>query len=146
MESQTILVTVAAGFIGSRTSELLLIDNFKVIGVDNLNDYYDVRIKEERLKVLSKYENFTFYKKDIEDINSIKELFYENKFHSVINLAARAGVRYSLENPFIYCNTNYIGTLNILDLMNKTGVKYMLWRQLHQYMQDLVYHTKKILV
>ena len=123
MESQIILITGAAGFIGSRTSELLLIDNFKVIGVDNLNDYYDVRIKEERLKVLSKYENFTFYKKDIEDINSIKELFYENKFHSVINLAARAGVRYSLENPFIYCNTNYIGTLNILDLMNKTGVK-----------------------
>ena len=127
MESQTILVTGAAGFIGSRISELLLIDNFKVIGVDNLNDYYDVRIKEERLKVLSKYENFIFYKKDIEDINSIKSLFDENKFHSVINLAARAGVRYSLENPFIYCNTNYIGTLNILDLMNKTGVeKYVM--------------------
>jgi len=123
MESQTILVTGAAGFIGSRTSELLLLNNFNVIGVDNLNDYYNVKIKEERLKVLSKYKNFTFHKKDIEDINSIKELFHENNFHSVINLAARAGVRYSLENPFIYCNTNYIGTLNILDLMYKTGVK-----------------------
>jgi len=123
MESQTILVTGAAGFIGSRTSELLLLNNFNVIGIDNLNDYYNVKIKEERLKVLSKYKNFTFHKKDIEDINSIKELFHENNFHSVINLAARAGVRYSLENPFIYCNTNYIGTLNILDLMYKTGVK-----------------------
>jgi len=123
MESRTILVTGAAGFIGSRTSELLLLNNFNVIGVDNLNDYYNVKIKEERLKVLSKYKNFTFHKKDIEDINSIKELFHENNFHSVINLAARAGVRYSLENPFIYCNTNYIGTLNILDLMYKTGVK-----------------------
>ena len=123
MESRTILVTGAAGFIGSRTSELLLLNNFNVIGIDNLNDYYNVKIKEERLKVLSKYKNFTFHKKDIEDINSIKELFHENNFHSVINLAARAGVRYSLENPFIYCNTNYIGTLNILDLMYKTGVK-----------------------
>lgn len=123
MESQTILVTGAAGFIGSRTSELLLLNNFNVIGVDNLNDYYNVKIKEERLKVLSKHKNFTFHKKDIEDINSIKELFHENNFHSVINLAARAGVRYSLENPFIYCNTNYIGTLNVLDLMYKTGVK-----------------------
>ena len=110
MESQTILVTGAAGFIGSRISELLLIDNFKVIGVDNLNDYYDVRIKEERLKVLSKYENFIFYKKDIEDINSIKSLFDENKFHSVINLAARAGVRYSLRIHL------YIATLTILAL------------------------------
>ena len=123
MESQTILVTGAAGFIGSRTSELLLLNNFNVIGVDNLNDYYNVKIKKERLKVLSKHKNFTFHKKDIEDINSIKELFHENNFHSVINLAARAGVRYSLENPFIYCNTNYIGTLNVLDLMYKTGVK-----------------------
>jgi len=122
---KTYLVTGVAGFIASRTAEMLLEAGERVIGVDNINDYYDVRIKENRLKNLEKYPNFIFYKLDIEDLNSLAPLFEENKFEAVINLAARAGVRYSMENPHIYMTTNAIGTLNLLDLMRDNKVKKM---------------------
>lgn len=114
--SKVILVTGASGFIGWKTSELLLKKNFKVIGIDNLNDYYDVKLKNYRLGLLKKYPNFTFYKVDIEDIGALKKLFKKYKFNAIINLAARAGVRASIENPFIYATTNFIGTLNLLEL------------------------------
>lgn len=112
----TTLVTGAAGFIGSKTAELLLKQKKEVVGVDNLNDYYDIRLKTRRLSVLKKFGNFSFYKTDIEDLSSLRKIFKKNKFTAVVNLAARAGVRYSLENPFVYLRTNTLGTLNLLEL------------------------------
>ena len=117
-----ILVTGAAGFIGWKTSEKLLEKGFEVVGVDNMNDYYDVRLKEWRLNQLLPHKNFKFYKIDIEDKNALKELFKSNRFDAIINLAARAGVRYSIENPYIYYTTNVMGTLNLLELAKDFGV------------------------
>ena len=117
-----ILVTGAAGFIGWKTSEKLLEKGFEVVGIDNMNDYYDVRLKEWRLNQLLPHKNFEFYKIDIEDRDSLKELFESNKFDAIINLAARAGVRYSIENPYIYYTTNVMGTLNLLELAKDFGV------------------------
>jgi len=114
-----ILVTGVAGFIANKTAEFLLKANKEVIGIDNINDYYDVRIKKYRLnqlKQLKQYKNFKFYKADIEDKKTMEKIFAKHKFSSVINLAARAGVRYSMENPFVYVTTNTLGTLNLLDL------------------------------
>jgi len=113
---KTILVTGAAGFIGSKVSEMLLNEGNYVIGVDNLNDYYDTRLKLWRLDSLKKYNSFKFYKIDIESYKSLKSLFQQYRINAVINLAARAGVRYSLKNPFIYLSTNAGGTLNLLEL------------------------------
>lgn len=122
-----ILITGVAGFIGARTAELLLSEKHTVVGIDNLNDYYDVRIKEHRLSILKKHENFKFLNEDIESHQALEKVFLKNNFDIVINLAARAGVRYSLENPFIYAQTNLIGSLNLLDLMRKFNVnKYIM--------------------
>lgn len=118
-----ILVTGAAGFIGARTAKVLLNQGINVVGVDNLNDYYDVQLKKYRLSVLEENKNFQFYHEDIEDIKSIRSIFKEHSFDAVINLAARAGVRYSQENPFIYMTTNAMGTLNLLELMREFSVK-----------------------
>jgi nucleoside-diphosphate-sugar epimerase len=120
---KTVLLTGAAGFIGWKTAEFLLKEGYKVIGVDNLNNYYDVRLKEYRKKDLEKYENFKFYPVDIENLQALEILFNDYKFDVVINLAARAGVRYSMINPYVYMTTNANGTLNLLDLMKKYGVK-----------------------
>jgi Nucleoside-diphosphate-sugar epimerases len=120
---KTILLTGAAGFIGWKTAEFLLKEGYKVIGVDNLNNYYDVRLKEYRKKDLEKYENFKFYPVDIENLQALEILFNDYKFDVVINLAARAGVRYSMINPYVYMTTNANGTLNLLELMKKYGVK-----------------------
>mgnify|MGYP001084362640 CR=1 FL=1 len=119
------LVTGAAGFIASKTAEFLLNDGHEVVGIDNLNDYYDVRLKEHRLETLKPHKNFKFQKMDIEDRAALKKLFKDNKFDGVLNLAARAGVRYSMEHPAVYMTTNAMGTLNILDMMNEHGVKKM---------------------
>jgi len=120
---ETVLVTGAAGFIGWKTSELLLERGYKVVGVDNLNDYYDVRLKEYRLRELEKHPSFAFVKCDIEDTEEVFSLFSANSFSAVVNLAARAGVRYSMENPFVYMRTNAYGTLNLLDAAKSHGVK-----------------------
>ncbi|BAI80313.1 NAD-dependent epimerase/dehydratase [Deferribacter desulfuricans SSM1] len=117
-----ILLTGAAGFIGYFTAKKLLNDGHKVIGVDNLNDYYDVRLKEYRKNELLKNENFQFYKLDISNYDSLSVLFQNHKFDAIINLAARAGVRYSIENPFVYFETNSTGTLNLLELAKDYGV------------------------
>jgi UDP-glucuronate 4-epimerase len=119
----TYLVTGAAGFIASRTTQLLLDAGHTVVGVDNLNDYYDVRLKEHRLAQLTSRPNFTFARLDIEDLSALEPLFTQHRFDAVLNLAARAGVRYSLENPFVYLSTNAQGTLNMLEVMRRHGVK-----------------------
>lgn len=117
-----ILVTGAAGFVGSKVAEMLLKDKYQVIGIDNLNNYYDIKLKLWRLDNLKKYSNFTFYKTDIEKYNALRSIFKSNCPNAIINLAARAGVRYSLENPFIYLSTNASGCLNLLELCRQYKV------------------------
>lgn len=118
-----ILVTGSAGFIGFKTSQQLLEKGYRVIGIDNMNNYYDVKLKEYRLKELKKYKKFKFFKVDIENLEALEILFKEYPFDGVINLAARAGVRYSIENPFVYITTNTLGTTNLLELSKKYNVK-----------------------
>jgi len=146
------LVTGCAGFIASRVCELLLEQGHEVVGIDNLNDYYDVRLKDWRLSRLlgsaalplgsspttsiyagarelhggtaaQRHGKFLFKALDVENLASLESLFAEHKFEAVLNLAARAGVRYSMENPHVYLTTNTHGTLNILECMRKHGVK-----------------------
>ncbi|OPY68337.1 MAG: UDP-glucose 4-epimerase [Syntrophorhabdaceae bacterium PtaU1.Bin034] len=124
-EAENILLTGAAGFIGWETGKKLLEQGKRVVGIDNLNDYYDVRLKEYRLDNLKKHEKFTFHPADIEDLQAVNRIFEEHGIGAVINLAARAGVRYSMENPFVYMSTNAQGTLNLLELMRKHEVKKM---------------------
>jgi UDP-glucuronate 4-epimerase len=121
---KTVLVTGCAGFIGWKVSEKLLENNMNVIGVDNLNDYYDPRLKEWRLNQIrvrsqkSEGKNdaaFNFHQYEIGDFNKIKNVFFKHKIDAVINLAARAGVRTSLEDPWVYLDTNVKGTLNLLE-------------------------------
>ena len=107
LTGKTVLVTGAAGFIGSNLAKRLLrdIQNIKVIGIDNMNDYYDVRLKEERLKELSDYQSFLFIKGDISDRTTLNSIFNEYKPQVVVNLAAQAGVRYSISNPDAYISS-----------------------------------------
>lgn len=118
-----VLVTGAAGFIASKVCEFLLQDGVEVIGLDNLNDYYDVDLKKRRLKPLTQQSKFHFYELDIENQAALKKLFETHQFDTVFNLAARAGVRYSIENPHIYMTTNAHGTLNLLENMREFKVK-----------------------
>ncbi len=122
---KNILVTGAAGFVGWKTCEKLLTYGYQITGIDNLNDYYDIRLKNYRLEQLKKadYDNFAFHEIDIEDFSALEDLFSNKKYDAVINLAARAGVRYSIENPDIYFSTNVNGTLNLLKLMERHGIK-----------------------
>ena len=120
---KTILVTGVAGFVGQKTAQLLLRDGFNVVGIDNLNEYYDIRLKEYRLSQLTRNNGFKFINIDIEDIDKLNEIMIDYKFQGVINLAARAGVRYSLENPNIYVSTNIQGSLNILEISRKLGIE-----------------------
>lgn len=118
-----VLVTGAAGFIASYVCKILNEQGVEVIAIDNLNDYYDVRLKEYRLKEVQNLSKTHFYKIDIENYSELEVFFKNNKFDVVFNLAARAGVRYSMENPHIYMSTNAQGSLNLLDLMKKYEVK-----------------------
>ena len=121
----TILVTGCAGFIGYKTVQLLLENGYRVVGLDNMNNYYDVRIKEWRLNNLKKLDNFIFKQIDIENLKDVTSIFSEYPVDSVINLAARAGVRYSMENPHVYLTTNANGTLNLLEAMREKKIKKM---------------------
>ena len=112
-----VLITGAAGFIGMHLSEKLLKKNFVVVGIDNLNDYYDVRLKKERIKNLKNYKNFHFHKVDLLQVKKLEDLMINNSFEYVINLAAQAGVRYSIENPSTYIENNIKGFLNLLEIL-----------------------------
>lgn len=116
------LVTGAAGFIGARTSELLIKDGHTVVGIDNLNDAYDPRMKEYRLGRLQAMPGFTFHRLDISH-KSVIDHFKNERFDGVINLAARAGVRFSVEDPWVFVESNVLGTLNMLEICRQTGTK-----------------------
>lgn len=122
-----ILLTGVAGFIGHKVCEFLLDAGLEVIGIDNINTYYDVSLKKFRLSTLEQYDNFEFYQMDIEDKDALRSLFEKDHFSVIYNLAARAGVRYSIENPDIYVSTNIQGNLNLLNLAVEFKVeKYVL--------------------
>lgn len=125
--SNVYLITGAAGFIGASLSRELLINDYKVIGVDNLNDYYDVNLKETRLNELKDYDNFTFIKSDISNKAKMMEVFEEYRPNVVVNLAAQAGVRYSIENPDAYINSNVIGFYNILEACRHYPVDHLVY-------------------
>lgn len=121
-----ILITGTAGFIGSHLSKKLISQDHEVIGIDNINDYYDVTIKEDRLKSIGT-ENFTFYKINLEDNSAMDEIFNKEKPQVVINLAAQAGVRYSLENPRAYIDSNIVGFTNILECSRHHKVEHLIY-------------------
>lgn len=119
------LVTGTAGFIASKVAELLLDQGHTVVGIDNMNAYYDVKLKHYRLDQLKARDNFEFYQIDISDQGAMEVLFMHHQFDAVVNLAARAGVRYSIVNPYVYMMTNAQGTLILLEEMKKHGVNKM---------------------
>jgi nucleoside-diphosphate-sugar epimerase len=119
----TYLVTGVAGFIASKTAEFLLEEGHTVVGVDNMNEYYDIRLKEHRLNNLRTRQNFKFRRLDIESREEVEEQFKHHSFDGVINLAAYSGYPYSLVNPGIYFSTNVNGTINILESMREHGVE-----------------------
>lgn len=122
-----ILVTGSAGFIGFHVSKRLLKEGYHVVGLDNLNDYYSVQLKEDRLSQLINLPNFKFYKNDLEDLSSMQNMFENEKFDVVINLAAQAGVRYSLENPHAYINSNIVGFTNILECSRHNKIQHLIY-------------------
>lgn len=122
-----ILVTGAAGFIGFHVSRQLLDQGHTVVGLDNLNDYYDVSLKDARLKELAPYKQFRFVKMDLADRDGIARLFADEQFSRVVNLAAQAGVRYSLENPHAYVDSNLVGFVNILEGCRQNRVEHLVY-------------------
>ena len=122
-----ILVTGAAGFIGMTTAERLLARGDEVVGLDNLNDYYDVALKNSRLARLAVHPNFRFVKLDIAERAQMQALFAAERFERVVHLAAQAGVRYSLQNPHAYVDSNVVGFLNVLEGCRHTGVQHLVY-------------------
>jgi UDP-glucuronate 4-epimerase len=122
-----ILITGTAGFIGFHLSNLLLNHNYQVIGLDNLNDYYDPKLKEDRLGILRRHDGFIFHKVDLKDKKSVDNIFETYRPDYVINLAAQAGVRYSIEKPYVYVDSNLIGFMNILEACRNYPVKHLLY-------------------
>ena len=129
LNGKTILVTGSSGFIGSNLCKRLLndYDNIKIVGLDNMNDYYDVHIKESRLDELSKFDNYTFIKGNLADKEVINKIFEDYKPSVVVNLAAQAGVRYSIENPDAYIEANLIGFYNILEACRHNSVEHLVY-------------------
>lgn len=125
--SKTYLITGSAGFIGFYLSKKLLEKGCKVIGIDNINDYYDINLKYTRLEKLKPFEKFTFIKGDISDKAMLMKIFEEYKPNIVVNLAAQAGVRYSIENPDVYIASNIIGFFNILEACRYNSVEHLVY-------------------
>ncbi len=138
MSNKTILVTGAAGFIGYYLSERLLGEGHTVLGFDNLNDYYDVNLKNARLGLLEKNDMFTFVKGDLADKQAVEEIFKKFKPDIVVNLAAQAGVRYSITNPEAYISSNMIGFFNILEACRNYPVEHLVYAS-----SSSVYGTNK---
>ncbi len=126
-KTRLVLVTGAAGFIGFHLASRFLLEGDEVVGLDNLNDYYDVSLKEARLDRLKQHPRFSFERIDLGDRTSLDALFTRNRFDLVVNLAAQAGVRYSLVNPQAYVNSNITGFVNILEACRHTGVAHLLY-------------------
>ena len=131
---KNILVTGSAGFIGFHLTKALLIAGFKVVGIDNINNYYDPQLKHNRLDSLEKFvdqnslsQNYSFVKLDISDASTLTQLFADNSFDVVINLAAQAGVRYSIKNPKAYISSNLVGFANILECCRNFDIKHLLF-------------------
>lgn len=122
-----VLITGAAGFIGHSLSKKLLARGDRVIGVDNLNDYYDVNLKKARLAQLQSHESFSFYQYNLEDAEKLNAVFKSKQPQRVVNLAAQAGVRYSLENPQAYVSANLVGFVNILEACRHHGVEHLVY-------------------
>ena len=122
-----ILVTGCAGFIGFHLSKSLVSKNVRIYGVDNLNDYYSVKLKKMRVSILKQNKNFSFYKLDISNFKKLEKIFKKKKIDAIINLAAQAGVRYSLINPRDYIQSNVLGFFNILELSKKYNIKKVLY-------------------
>lgn len=122
-----ILVTGTAGFIGYFTAQRLLNDGHTVYGIDNLNGYYDIQLKKDRLNNLQRLPGFTFNRIDIANREKIEALFQQQNFDVVVHLAAQAGVRYSIENPFAYGDSNLSGFLNILEGCRNTKIKHLIY-------------------
>jgi UDP-glucuronate 4-epimerase len=127
LQYQKVLVTGAAGFIGYHLAERLLGDGYDVVGLDNLNPYYDVRLKEARLDRLQKEPNFTFASMDLTEHKQMQDLFARSGFDAVVNLAAQAGVRYSLENPHAYVDSNLVGFVNLLECCRHHAVQHLVF-------------------
>ena len=127
MAAKKVLVTGAAGFIGFHLSKRLLSEGWQVAGLDNLNGYYDVRLKESRLAQLEGQKDFTFHRLDLSDRDGLTRLFETGKFDVVVNLAAQAGVRYSLQNPHAYVDANLVGFMNILEGCRHHGVSHLVF-------------------
>jgi UDP-glucuronate 4-epimerase len=121
-----ILITGSSGFIGFHLAKLLLEKNHRVHGYDSMNDYYDVKLKKARLNILKKYPNFSFTKNTLENEKILKKVFKQFKPKIVIHLAAQAGVRYSIEKPRVYLNSNINGTFNVIEASHKVNVKHLI--------------------
>ncbi len=122
-----VLITGTAGFIGFHTALRFLEDGHSVVGLDNLNDYYDPRLKSKRNTILKEFKKYKFYKVDIAEVKKIDAIFKKEKPEMVIHLAAQAGVRYSLENPWVYDRSNHLGTLSVFEAARAHGVKRVLY-------------------
>jgi len=128
LKFKTVLVTGAAGFIGFHLAGRLLKDGCQVIGVDNMNDYYDVSLKKDRLSILNGHKGFSFFQTDLSDQKGLEKIFAQNQVEVVVNLAAQAGVRYSLTNPQAYVDSNLVGFVNILECCrHNKSVKHLVF-------------------
>jgi len=127
LKYQKVLVTGVAGFIGFHLAKRLLKDGYQVMGVDNINPYYEVALKEARLEKLKNEPNFSFYKLDLSDRKQLEDIFDGMGFDVVVNMAAQAGVRYSIENPYAYVDSNLVGFVNLLECCRHHQVKHLVF-------------------
>ncbi len=127
IEFKNVLITGAAGFIGYHLSRRLLGDGYQVVGIDNLSPYYDVQLKKDRLEQLKPFEAFSFFKADLSDKKGLEKIFARGEFDVVVNLAAQAGVRYSLKNPNAYVESNLVGFMNVLECCRYSETRHLVF-------------------